>query len=169
MSEMISRQKSFISVTKLINGLNINSEESDGSHFIRISFDQFLKTKNDKMCVRLLTVKEIKNNAVIKIYDMLDIFEIAGGINVWLDVGHQMNKETMSYTRKELNCIDIDTKLSSFITNHGERIQFHKLTYRPVVRSEVSIKKMNNYVKELEQKEQEHINKHLEKFNEDDI
>lgn len=146
MSEQIGRGKSWVSVSQLFEKLK---PEGD----LRIIFDYTMNIKGNKMGVRVLSVK--CNGKEI---DMEQIFEIADGINVWLDCGKQLNKIKFGILR-ELHCIDIDSTLSKFINNKGQEISYHKINFKPVTQSEGIKNMMNRLVKELEQKEVEYVSK----------
>ena len=167
MSEQLYRQKTFMSVSKLIDGLK-PEERPDGLEprsgeeptKIRIVFNDVFRSKGKytgEMNVRILTVKAMRGFAVLKNYDMLEIFKIANGINVWLNVRKQLNKTNFGLTKK-LHCLDIDLDQKKFINQKGETISYYPIQYINVKEGDENIRVMNRLEKELEEKEVEYVN-----------
>lgn len=156
MNEQLYRLKSFINVSKLINGLVIPTEATK----IRIVFNDEFSVKGrftKAMNVRILSVKAMNGSTVLKTYDMMEIFEIAEGINVWLNVRKQLNKVNFGLTKK-LHCIDIDLQQKTFINQKGETISYYPIQYVSVKEGDESNKVMNRLEKELREKELEYVN-----------
>lgn len=147
------RAKSFLRVRELIENLDI----PEGATHIRVVFDNVFSGsgfyKNTKK-VRVLSVKAIKDSTVLKEYDMLDIFKYAKGINVWLDVGKQLNKCHLALT-KMLSKVEIDLKQKSFIDNNGREVKYYPLTCQQFPKGESLLNKLN---KALEEKELQRFN-----------
>ena len=161
------RLKNFINVSKLIHGLN----PSEDTTKIRIIFNDVFSVKGKyttEMNIKVLSVKAMKNSTVLKVYDMMEIFEIAEGINVWLNVRKQLNKINFGSTKK-LHCLDIDLEQKTFINQKGERISYYPIQYIKVKECDVSNKLMNKLEKELEEKEVEYVkaNEKEEDFDDD--
>ena len=166
MNEQLYRLKSFINVSKLINGLVIPTEATK----IRIVFNDEFSVKGrftKEMNVRILLVKAMKDSSVLKVYDMMEIFEIAEGINVWLNVRKHLNKVNFGLTKK-LHCLDIDLEQKTFINQKGERISYYPIQYVSVKECDVSNKLMKKLEKELEEKEVKRVENLADKIKDDE-
>ncbi len=165
--EQTFRAKSFLNVSKLISNIDIPKETTH----IRVAFDEVISGggvyKNSKS-IRILAVKAIKDSTVLKEYDMKDIFDIAEGINVWLNVGRQLNKCQLASTK--LSKIEIDLKQKSFIDNTGREVKYYPLTCHQFKNGESVL---NQLTKALEEKEHEHFKlvseNSIEAYVEDDV
>ena len=151
------RPKTFISTTKLIKGLNLVNSDNQ---YLRVVFNDVMKGNQklqNKIFVKVLSVALCSGNEVINKYDMLDIFKIADGINVWLDTGKQLKKVKFPYL-KNLMCIDINLSPKSFTNNQGLIIKYYPIVYKPVKACKESENKMRKLERELENKEIERVN-----------
>ena len=132
-----------ISVSQLMNGLN---PEND----LRITFDDWTREKDNygKMCtyVRILSVKEVKDKKIVKVYDM-----IRGSSDTWLNCCGQLNKVEFNVLQKELHCIDIELKMSK-----GVNYDFHKIKYWPLKQTDGIKRKMAAFNSELSKKRVEY-------------
>ena len=160
------RLKNFINVSKLIHGLN----PSEDTTKIRIIFNDVFSVKGKyttEMNIKVLSVKAMKDSTVLKVYDMMEIFEIAEGINVWLNVRKQLNKINFGST-KNLHCLDIDLEQKTFINQKGERISYYPIQYVSVKECDVSNKLMKKLEKELEEKEVKRVENLADKIKDDE-
>ena len=164
MESELYRPKTFISSSKLIKGLNLVKSDSQ---YLRVVFNDVMRGNEklqNKTFVKVLSVYLCSGNETLNKYDMLDIFEIAGGINTWLDTGKQLKKVKFSYL-KCLMCLDISLSPKSFMNNQGLNISYYPITYKNVKASDESNKKMKALERELEKKEIERVNSLLAKVN----
>ena len=154
MSEELYRQQSHISVTQLFEGINTNSD-------IRVVFNDYFTSSTGKTFVKILQVKvneQSSGQSHGQAIDLLKVFEIAQGINVWLNCGRQLRTIRLSLTQKELHCLDIESKLNKFINNQGQEIAYHKIHFKRVTQNDAIKKMMNKLEKELAEKEIEQVN-----------
>ena len=155
------RAKTFLNVSKLMNNIDVPEEATH----IRVTFDNVLSgggNYKSSKSIRVLSVKAIKDSTVLKEYDMMDIFKIAEGINVWLNVGRQM-KEYKHALTKILHCLDIDLQQKTFINQKGETISYYPIQYVSVKEGDESNRVMNRLEKELREKELEYVNNETSK------
>ena len=169
------RLKSFINVSKLIQGLNASNDTTR----IRIGFDDVFNVKGKgtscqgqspytkETNIKVLSVKAMNNSQVLKNYDMLEIFKIADGINVWLNVRKQLNKINFGLTKK-LHCIDIDLEQKTFTNQKGEKISYYPIHYISVKEGEQATRLMNKLEKELREKEVQYVDSLAKKVYEKD-
>ena len=155
------RLKLFLPVSKLIKGLNALRALSSEATKIRVVFNDIFTaekgTYKGQKNIKILSVKAMNGSTVLKNYDMIDIFKIADGINVWLNVGRQM-KEYKHTLTKILHCIDIDLQQKTFINQKGETISYYPIQYVSVKEGDESNRVMNRLEKELREKELEYVN-----------
>ena len=152
------RLKLFLPVSKLIKGLNT----AKGTTKIRVVFNDIFTAEKGtyykgQKNIKILSVKAMNGSSVLKNYDMIDIFKIADGINVWLNVGRQM-KEYKHTLTKILHCLDIDLQQKTFINQKGETISYYPIQYVSVKEGDESNRVMNRLEKELREKELEYVN-----------
>ena len=143
------RAKTFLNVSKLMNNIEVPEEATH----IRVTFDNVLSgggNYKSSKSIRVLSVKAIKDRTVLKEYDMMDIFKIAEGINVWLNVGRQLNKYPLSMTGM-LSKIEIDLKQKTFIDNTGREVKYNPLSCQQFKNGESLMNKLSEALKEKEQ------------------
>ena len=151
-------KKTFMTVNKLINGLNDKNLLND-IITLSVLFDDVMAANyyNKKVRnVRVLQIKTIDKNNVIKDIDMNEIFNIAGSINVWLNVSTQLNYVNFP-SIKRLNELTIDVKPLSYKTPNGN-ISFYKITYINTPNDDKSKRLMNKLNNELSKKHVERVN-----------
>ena len=151
-------KKTFLTVNKLIDGLNDKDLLND-IITLSVLFDDVMEAKyyNKKVRnVRVLQIKTIDNNNIVKYIDFNEIFNIAGSINVWLNVSTQINNVNLP-SIKRLNELTIDVKPTSYKTPNGE-ITFYKINYMNKPNTDKNKKLMNKLNNELSIK-------HVERFN----
>lgn len=156
------RLKLFLPVSKLIKGLNALQALSSEATKIRVVFNDIFTAEKGtyykgQKNIKILSVKAMNGSTVLKNYDMIDIFKIADGINVWLNVGRQM-KEYKHTLTKILHCLDIDLQQKTFINQKGETISYYPIQYVSVKEGDESNRVMNRLEKELREKELEYVN-----------
>ena len=161
--------RTFITINKLINGLRNNDLLNDATH-IKVYFDGFISVNNfyNKRIrnIHVLAVKTMNNNKIIKDIDIDDLFDIAGGTNIWLNVSTQLNDVDFPLIR-QLNEINIDVNPTSFKTEKGDGI-FHKVNYvktKNTIDNKKLMSKLNN---ELNKKYTARFNKLVSSFSRDD-
>ena len=160
--------KTFISVNKLINELRNNDLLNDATH-IKVYFDGFISVDYYNKRIRnihVLAVKTMNNNKIIKDIDIDDLFDIAGGTNIWLNVSTQLNDVDFPLIRR-LNEINIDVKATSFKTEKGDAV-FHKINYVNTKNSIENKKLMSKLNNELNKKHAARFNKLVSSFSRDD-
>ena len=151
-------KKTFMTVNKLINGLNDKDLLND-IKTLKVLFDDVMAAnyyKKKVRNVRVLQIKTIDKNNVIKDIDMNEIFNIAGSINVWLNVSTQLNYVNFP-SIKRLNELTIDVKPLSYKTPNGN-ISFYKITYINTPNDDKSKRLMNKLNNELSKKHVERVN-----------
>lgn len=145
--------RTFITVSKLIDGLKERDLLNDASK-LRIGFSDFFFNEfenNKTVNIRIVSIKTLNNNSVASKIDLNDLFDIAGGINVWLNVGRQLNKIRFPLT-KQLHGISINLTQKSFTNKYGDIISFYKIHYLNVKSGDENIKIMNKLETELHKK-----------------
>ena len=160
--------KTFISVNKLINGLRNNDLLNDATH-IKILFDGFISVNYYNKRIRnihVLAIKTMNNNKIIKDIDFDELFDIASGTNIWLNVSTQLNDVDFPLIR-QLNEINIDVKPSSFKTEKGDGI-FYKINYVKLPNNIENKKLMSKLNNELNKKHVERFNELVSSFARDD-
>ena len=160
--------KTFISVNKLINGLRNNDLLNDATH-IKVLFDGFISVNYYNKRIRnihVLAVKTMNNNKIIKDIDFDELFDIAGGANIWLNVSTQLNDVDFPLIRR-LNEINIDVNPTSFKTEKGDGI-FYKINYVNLPNTIDNKKLMSKLNNELNKKHDERFNKLVSSFARDD-
>ena len=160
--------KNFISTNKLINGLKNKDLLNDATH-IKVLFDGFISVDFCNKRIRnihVLAVKTMNNNKVIKDIDMDELFDIAGGFNIWLNVSTQLNDVDFPLIR-QLKEINIDVKPTSFKTEKGDAV-FHKINYVKTKNSIENKKLMSKLNNELNKKHAARFNKLVSSFSRDD-
>ena len=160
--------KTFLSVNKLINGLRNNDLLNDATH-IKILFDGFISVNYYNKRIRnihVLAIKTMNNNKIIKDIDFDELFDIASGTNIWLNVSTQLNDVDFPLIR-QLNEINIDVKPSSFKTEKGDGI-FYKINYVKLPNNIENKKLMSKLNNELNKKHVERFNKLVSSFARDD-
>ena len=151
-------KKTFMTVNKLINGLNDKGLLND-IITLSVLFDDVMAANyyNKKVRnVRVLQIKAVNKNNVIKDIDFNEIFNIAGSINVWLNVSTQLNYVNFP-SIKRLNELTIDVKPLSYKTPNGN-ISFYKITYINTPNDDKSKRLMNKLNNELSKKHVERVN-----------
>ena len=151
-------KKTFMTVNKLINGLNDKNLLND-IITLSVLFDDVMAANyyNKKVRnVRVLQIKTIDKNNDIKDIDFNEIFNIAGSINVWLNVSTQLNYVNFP-SIKRLNELTIDVKPLSYKTPNGN-ISFYKITYINTPNDDKSKRLMNKLNNELSKKHVERVN-----------
>ena len=108
----------------------------------------------------------MNNNKIIKDIDFDELFDIAGGANIWLNVSTQLNDVDFPLIRR-LNEINIDVKASSFKTEKGDGI-FYKINYVNLPNTIENKKLMSKLNNELNKKHDERFNKLVSSFVRDD-
>ena len=161
--------KTFISVNKLINGLRNNDLLNDATH-IKVYFDGFISVNNyyNKRIrnIHVLAVKTMNNNKIIKDIDIDELFDIAGGVNIWLNVSSQLNDVDFPLIR-QLNEINIDVNPTSFKTEKGDAV-FHKIKHVKLPNNIENKKLMSKLNNELNKKYTARFNKLVSSFARDD-
>ena len=160
--------KTFISVNKLINGLRNNDLLNDATH-IKIYFDGFISVNYYNKRIRnihVLAVKTMNNDKIIKDIDFDELFDIAGGVNIWLNVSTQLNDVDFPLIRR-LNEINIDVNPTSFKTEKGDAV-FHKINYVNLPNTIDNKKLMSKLNNELNEKYTARFNKLVSSFARDD-
>ena len=161
--------KTFISVNKLINGLRNNDLLNDATH-IKVLFDGFISVNNyyNKRIrnIHVLAVKTMNNNKIIKDIDIDELFDIAGGVNIWLNVSSQLNDVDFPLIR-QLNEINIDVNPTSFKTEKGDAV-FHKIKHVKLPNNIENKKLMSKLNNELNEKYTARFNKLVSSFARDD-
>ena len=150
--------KTYITVNKLINGLRNNDLLNDIIE-LRVLFDDVMEANyyNKKVRnVHILAIKAMNKNKIIKDIDIDELFDIAKGINIWLNVSTQLNNVEFPLI-KRLNELTIDVKPTSYKTPNGE-ITFYKINYMNKPNTDKNKKLMNKLNNELSIK-------HVERFN----
>ena len=142
-------KKTFLTVNKLINGLN-DKGLLNGKTTIRVLFDDVMEAKYYNKKVRNIRVLAIDD------IDFNEIFNIAGSINVWLNVSTQLNYVNFP-SIKRLNELTIDVKPLSYKTPNGN-ISFYKITYINTPNDDKSKRLMNKLNNELSKKHVERVN-----------
>jgi hypothetical protein len=160
-------KKTFLTVNKLINGLNDKDLLND-IITLRVLFDDVMEANyfNKKVRnVRVLQIKTIDNNNIVKDIDMNEIFNIAGHINVWLNVSTQINNVNFPLV-KRLNELTIDVKPVFFKSANGETT-YHKITYIKLENNDKNKRLMNKLNNELIKKHVERVNKSAQSIRDD--
>ena len=142
-------KKTFVTINKLINGLN-DKGLLNGKTTMRVLFDDVMEAKYYNKKVRNIRVLAIDD------IDFNEIFNIAGGTNVWLNVSTQLNNVNLP-SIKRLNELTIDVKPLSYKTPNGN-ISFHKITYINTPNDDKSKRLMNKLNNELSKKHVERVN-----------
>ena len=143
-------KKTFLTVNKLINGLNDKGLLND-IKTLKVLFDDCMGTNYYNKKVRNIRVLAIDD------IDINEIFNIAGGINVYLNVSTQLNNAKLPIV-KQLNELSIDVKPTSYKTPNGE-ITFHKITYINKPNDDKNKRLMSKLNNELSKKHVEYVNK----------
>ena len=84
MESELYRPKTFMTTSKLIKGLNLVKSDSQ---YLRVVFNDVMRGNEklqNKTFVKVLSVYLCSGNETLNKYDMLDIFEIAGGVYIYL-------------------------------------------------------------------------------------
>jgi hypothetical protein len=160
--------KTFITVNKLINGLNDKDLLND-IKTLKVLFDDYMEADyfNKKVRdVRVLQIKAVNKNNIVKDIDINEIFNIAGNYNVWLNVSTQLNNVKFPLV-KRLNELSIDVKPIFYKTANGE-ITFHKITYINKPDDDKNKRLMSKLNNELSKKTVEHFNKKYSSGNDRD-
>ena len=151
-------KKTFLTVNKLIDGLNDKDLLND-IITLSVLFDDVMAANyyNKKVRnVRVLQIKTIDKNNLVKYIDFNEIFNIAGSINVWLNVSTQLNNVNFP-SIKRLNELTIDVKPLSYKTPNGN-ISFHKITYINTPNTDKNKRLMNKLNNELSKTHVERVN-----------
>ena len=159
--------KTFITVNKLINGLNDKDLLND-IKTLKVLFDDHMEANyyNKKVRnVRVLQIKTINKNNIVKDIDINEIFNIAGNYNVWLNVSTQLNNVKFPLV-KRLNELSINVKPVFYKPANGE-ITYHKITYikKPITEKNKNL--MNKLNEELSKKHVERVNKLAQSIRDD--
>ena len=141
--------KTFVTVNKLINGLN-DKGLLNGKTTMRVLFDDVMEAKYYNKRIRNIRVLAIDD------IDFNEIFNIAGSINVWLNVSTQLNNVIFP-SIKRLNELTIDVKPLSYKTPNGN-ISFHKITYINTPNTDKNKRLMNKLNNELSKTHVERVN-----------
>ena len=169
MNQQKQPARTFITINKLINGLRNNDLLNDATH-IKVLFDGFISVNNfyNKRIrnIHVLAVKTMNNNKIIKDIDIDELFDIAGGANIWLNVSTQLNDVDFPLIRR-LNEINIDVKATSFKTEKGDGI-FYKINYVNLPNTIENKKLMSKLNNELNKKHAERFDKLVSSFSRDD-
>ena len=142
-------KKTFVTINKLINGLN-DKGLLNGKTTMRVLFDDVMEAKYYNKKVRNIRVLAIDD------IDFNEIFNIAGGTNVYLNVSTQLNNVNLP-SIKRLNELTIDVKPLSYKTPNGN-ISFHKITYINTPNDDKNKRLMNKLNNELSKKHVERVN-----------
>ena len=158
MSQVEKRAKSFISTTKLIQELMSKQLIPSGEKTVRIIFNDFVVDKRykSKMNVRILRIKGVKTNTII---NPQDLFNIAEGINVWLNV---KRLDIVSLT-KQLFGLEIDLTPKQFTNNKGEHISYFPVSFVKIKSGDENQKMMSELEKEIEDEELKWFNSRYSK------
>ena len=152
-------KKTFITINKLINGLNNKCLLNDATH-IKVLFDDHIEAKYYNKKVRNIRVLAIDD------IDINELFDIAGGTNVWLNVSTQLNNVKLPIV-KRLNELSIDVKPTSYKSPGGE-ITFYKITYINKPSTDKNKQLMNKLNNELSKKHVARFNACVSSFVRDD-
>ena len=152
-------KKTFITINKLINGLN-DKELLNGRTMVRVLFDDVMEANYYNKRIRNIRVLSIDD------IDINELFNIAGGTNVWLNVSTQLNNVKLPIV-KRLNELSIDVKPTSCKSPGGE-ITFYKITYVNTPNTDKNKQLMNKLNNELSKKHVARFNACVSSFVRDD-
>jgi hypothetical protein len=142
-----------INVSKLIEGLNKKHLLNDVDE-LRVAFNDSMHTTpygRRVLNIRVLSITTRNRRGVIKSIDFNDIFDITGHINVWLNVGTQLDNVKMPIVR-QLREISIDVNPTVC-----KDYSFHKITYIPIPNDGEARDKVRRLERELSTKHLEHL------------
>ena len=142
-----------INVSKLIEGLNKKHLLNDVDE-LRVTFNDSMHTTpygRRVLNIRVLSITTRNRRGVIKSIDFNDIFDITGHINVWLNVGTQLDNVKMPIVR-QLREISIDVNPTVC-----KDYSFHKITYIPIPNDSEARSRMRRLERELSTKHLEHL------------
>ena len=151
-------KKTFITTNKLINGLNKLSLLHD-KNTIDILFDDLMEANYYGRKIRNIRILSIED------IDLNNLFEIAEGTNVWLNVSTQLNNIDFSMV-KHLNKLSIEVKENTYENSNGNII-YHKIKCIKLPKNEANKKLMDKLNNELSKKHVERFNSSAQKIRDD--
>ena len=153
--------RKFISTPNLINGLR-DKHLLDNATSLMVVFDDFGTFESfgkKTMNIRFLSMTAMKGDTVINTIDLKDVFDITGRINVWLNVGTQLNNVKLPYVM-QLHSVVIDLNPSTFKRPSGD-IVYHKIQYKELPDKEKTTAKYNKLKSNLSKKHVERVMSHV--------
>ena len=162
---MLGPDRSFnrkpITTPNLINGLR-DKHLLDNATSLMVVFDDFGTFESfgkKTMNIRVLSLTTMENDTVINAIDLTDVFDVAGNINVWLNVGTQLNNVKLPYVM-QLHSVVIDLNPSTFKTASRD-IVYYKIQYKELPDKEKTTEKYNRLKSNLSKKHVERTMSHV--------